>query len=63
VVDHQAERALEQAGFTLQTVLEKDYVLYLRSTGNLRPAAPPSTAPKYPLREQQSPAGRPDRGP
>jgi cyanophycin synthetase len=35
VIDHQAERALEQAGFTLETVLEKDAILYLRSTGNL----------------------------
>jgi len=34
-VDHQAERLLEQAGLTLESVLPAGEVLYLRSTGNL----------------------------
>lgn len=35
VIDHQAERLMEQAGVGLDTVLEQDRILYLRSTGNL----------------------------
>lgn len=34
-IDHQAERLMAEAGVTLETVLEADRVLYLRSTGNL----------------------------
>ncbi len=34
-IDHQANRLLEQAGFSLQTVLPKDRLFALRSTGNL----------------------------
>ncbi|MEN8144335.1 MAG: cyanophycin synthetase [Gemmatimonadota bacterium] len=33
--DHQAERLLEQLGYTRESVPEKDEVVYLRSTGNL----------------------------
>ena len=35
VFDHQADRLMEQAGVTRETVLGKDVILYLRSTGNL----------------------------
>ncbi len=34
-IDHQAERLLEQAGLTLDSVLPEGQVFYLRSTGNL----------------------------
>ncbi|MCA0352809.1 MAG: cyanophycin synthetase [Chloroflexi bacterium] len=34
-IDHQAERCMEKAGVSLETVLEAGQVLYLRSTGNL----------------------------
>lgn len=34
-LDTQAERLLEEAGYTTQTVLEKDQIFYLRSTANL----------------------------
>jgi len=33
--DHQAQRLLEEAGYTAQTILKKDEVFYLRSTANL----------------------------
>lgn len=33
--DHQADRLLEQAGYTQNTVLDKDEIFYLRSTANL----------------------------
>ena len=32
--DHQAQRLLEEAGYTAQTILKKDEVFYLRSTAN-----------------------------
>ncbi|MEE2789590.1 MAG: cyanophycin synthetase [Myxococcota bacterium] len=34
-VDHQAERLLEAAGYTLDTILDDGEIFYLRSTGNL----------------------------
>ena len=34
-IDHQAERLMETAGVTLDTVLEQGRIFYLRSTGNL----------------------------
>ncbi len=34
-INEQAERLLEQAGYTLDTVLEPDQVFYLRSTANI----------------------------
>jgi len=34
-IDHQAERLLEQAGLTIDSVLPEGEVFYLRSTGNL----------------------------
>ena len=34
-IDHQAERLMEQASISRDTVLEKDRIFYLRSTGNL----------------------------
>ncbi len=34
-LDHQAERLLEQAGLTAESVLDEGQVFYLRSTGNL----------------------------
>jgi cyanophycin synthetase len=34
-IDHQAERLLEQAGLTVDSVLPEGEILYLRSTGNL----------------------------
>jgi cyanophycin synthetase len=35
VIDHQAERMMEQAGVTLASVIPRGEVLFLRSTGNL----------------------------
>ncbi len=34
-IDHQAERLLEQSGYTVDSVVEDGEVVYLRSTGNL----------------------------
>jgi len=34
-IDHQAERLLEQAGYTLETIPTDGEIVYLRSTGNL----------------------------
>ena len=34
-IDHQAERLLEAADYSLETILEKGEIFYLRSTGNL----------------------------
>ena len=34
-IDHQAERLMKAKGYTLETVLKKDEILFLRSTANL----------------------------